>query len=246
MRRCFIPGLLADEMILSGQDARHIVHVLRHKVGDELIVADAAGKAASARIVETGEDWIKIVRLAEIEECTEPPVDVVLAQCLPKSDKMDFIVQKATELGVSAVCPVVSENCVVKYDENKKAARRQKWQKIAHEAAKQCGRAIVPEILPVISLRELAGAAGEGRQMLFCYEQETSCALKELLTAAQSNRFLLLIGPEGGFSQAEARLCRGQGFKSVSLGPRILRAETASLAAVSIVMYQNGDLGGRR
>lgn len=246
MRRCFISGLLAEEMVISGEDAHHILHALRFKVGGELTIVDAARKVARARIVETGGGWVKAALIAEIEDCTEPPVEVVLAQCLPKSDKMDFIVQKAVELGVGAVCPVVSENCVVKYDAAKREARRQKWQKIAREAAKQCGRAAVPKVLPILALKDLASLADGKTELIFCYEQEDQRSIRTLLEESRADRFLLLVGPEGGFSAGEAAFCRSLGFQSVTLGSRILRAETASLAALSIVMYQNGDLGGGR
>lgn len=246
MRRFFIPGLIADELVISGDDAHHIINVLRYKIGKKLIVVDAAQNIAETEIVEIGSDWIKAACIARLDGNTEALVEVILAQCLPKSDKMDFIVQKAVELGVSAIYPVVSENCVVKYDDAKKAARRQKWQKIAHEAAKQCGRTVVPEVASIVSLRELAATIGDDTEVLFCYEQEENRALKTLLESSAAGRFLLLIGPEGGFTPSEAAFCQERGFHSVTLGPRILRAETAAIAAVSVVMYQNGDLGGRR
>ena len=245
MKRVFLNQLFADEMIISGQDAHHIINVLRYKIGDNLIVVDIEQNILETKIVEIGADFVKIKYMNKIDANTESPIEVVLAQCLPKADKMDFIVQKAVELGVNTIYPVISENCVVKYDASKKEAKQKKWQKIASEAAKQCGRTMIPDVESIITLKELLQSLDKDTEAFFCYEQEKEGCFKELLQQSKAKRFFILIGPEGGFSPAEAHLCKQYKMKSVTLGPRILRAETAAVAAVSIVMYQNGDLGGR-
>ena len=155
MRRVFIDGLLADEIKISGTDGHHIMHVLRAKIGQKLVVVDASQMIAEAEIIAFANGEITLKCLKQMDANTEAPIEVVLAQCLPKADKMDFIAQKAVELGVSSIVPVISTNCVVKYDAAKQIARRTKWQKIADEAAKQCGRTIQPVVEPIIRLKEV-------------------------------------------------------------------------------------------
>lgn len=244
MRRFFIHEPLTDIVKIQGEDAHHITHVLRYKAGQSLIVVDGSGKIAQTEITEIASNTVIVKILEYLEANTEAPIEVTLAQCLPKSDKMDFIVQKAVELGISNIRPLMSENCVVKYDAAKKEARQKKWQKVANEAAKQCGRTILPSVEPIVPLKDLFLELDPNIEVLMCYEGQADCSLKELLTTTTASKFLIIIGPEGGFSPAEAQFCKDKGAKIVTMGPRILRTETASLAAVSLVMYQNGDLGG--
>ena len=157
---------------------------------------------------------------------------------------MEFIVQKAVELGAVSIQPVNSENCVVKYTADKQAKRVERWQKIAHEAAKQCKRAAVPTVEPIITLKELLSRVADDETVLFCYEAEDGRTLRQALETHQAEKYTVLIGPEGGFSPEEARLCQEMGAHPVSLGSRILRTETASLAALTMVLYAHGELGG--
>ena len=244
MRRFFISEPLADIITITGEDAHHITHVLRYKVGQFLIVVDGDGKIAKTEIMDITAHTVVVKIIECLEENTEAPIEVTLAQCLPKSDKMDFIVQKAVELGVRTICPLISENCVVKYDNAKKEARQKKWQKVANEAAKQCGRTILPTVESITLLKDLFLKVEPNVEILMCYEGQADSSLKTLLETTVASKFLIIIGPEGGFSPAEAQFCKDSGAKVVTMGPRILRTETASLAAVSLVMYQNGDLGG--
>ncbi|WP_110953319.1 16S rRNA (uracil(1498)-N(3))-methyltransferase [Anaerosinus massiliensis] len=244
MRRFFIQVPLQDKITISGDDAHHIIHVLRYKIGQNFIVVDVNGKIAETEIIEIENDILTLQIVSILEENTEAPIEVTLAQCLPKSDKMDFIVQKAVELGVSRIIPVISQNCVVKYDDAKKEARRKKWQKIAIEAAKQCGRTILPTVSPIMQLKQLQLELQQDTIAFMCYEGQADAAIKSLLTTTEAKKFLILIGPEGGFTQNEVTDCKEFGVRVVTMGPRILRTETASLAAISMVMYQNGDLGG--
>ncbi len=244
MRRFFVSDPLADIVTITGEDAHHIIHVLRYKIGQYLIVVDGDGRIAKTEITDIAEYTVVVKIIEYLEENTEAPIEVILAQCLPKSDKMDFIVQKAVELGVHRICPLMSENCVVKYDHAKKEARQKKWQKIANEAAKQCGRTLLPSVQPIALLKDLFLELEHNVEVFMCYEGQADSSLKTLLETTMASKFLIIIGPEGGFSPAEVVLCKGNGAKVVTMGPRILRTETASLAAVSLVMYQNGDLGG--
>lgn len=244
MRRFFIDAPLTGTITIQGQDARHISRVLRLSPGAEIVVAGAGGQACRATITAVGSDTVSATVGEAIAQQHEPPIEVWLAQGLPKSDKMEYIIQKAVEIGAAGVIPMAVDFSTVRYDETKKTARRERWQKIAQEAAKQCGRDLVPTVAPVRSLAEVLDQAGPDTQVIMLYEGEAAKGLREVLADCPARSYLLIVGPEGGFSPAEAGLCREKGACIVTLGPRILRTETAALAALAIVLYQNGDLGG--
>ena len=244
MRRFFLNGTISETMELTGTDAHHIARVLRMAVGDNVIIADENERTAEAEITAITDEVVTLSLIEYLEDDSEPTVKVRLAQCLPKSDKMEFIVQKAVELGAVSIQPVNSENCVVKYTADKQAKRVGRWQKIAHEAAKQCKRAAVPTVEPIITLKELLSCVDDDETVLFCYEAEDGRTLRQALNTHQAEKYTVLIGPEGGFSPEEARLCQEMGAHPVSLGSRILRTETASLAALTMVLYAHGELGG--
>lgn len=245
MRRVFVRDAFEEHapIRIFGSDAHHIQHVLRKQAGDLFVVVDPTGCVARARLRRFGEQFVEADLVERLLWDTEAPIEVTLAQCLPKGDKMDWIVQKAVELGVQAVQPVISEHCVVKYDDKKKVLRKEKWQKIAEEAAKQCGRTMLPEILPIVSLRALLENLPSDVVCILCYEGKAPQRLKPLLKRSNAKRYLILVGPEGGFSKAEAVACEEHGAVAATLGPRILRAETAAVAAVAMVLYERGDLG---
>lgn len=246
MRRFFIEGPVVPQACITGNDVHHISRVLRMRPGDKLAVVFSGGQAGEAVIESLESDKI-IVKVDNIRHdgCSEPPVDIYLAQCLPKGDKMDYIVQKAVELGACGIFPVVSAHCVVQYDDNKKRARHGRWQKIAAEAAKQCGRNFVPPVHAPLNLHDMLSQLSGDTMIIMLYEAETIHTLKSLLSEERrSGRYLILVGPEGGFSGHEAEQAKQYGAYAVTLGPRILRTETASLAALSILMYDRGDLGG--
>lgn len=244
MRRFFLNGIISETMELTGTDAHHIARVLRMAVGDNVIIADTNERTAKAEITAITDEVVTLSLIEYLEDDSEPTVKVRLAQCLPKSDKMEFIVQKAVELGAVSIQPVNSENCVVKYTADKQTKRVERWQKIAHEAAKQCKRAAVPTVEPIITLKELLSRVADDETVLFCYEAEDGRTLRQALKTHQAEKYTVLIGPEGGFSPEEARLCQEMGAHPVSLGSRILRTETASLAALTMVLYAHGELGG--
>ncbi|WP_289128768.1 16S rRNA (uracil(1498)-N(3))-methyltransferase [uncultured Megamonas sp.] len=244
MRRLFIDECLSEDITIKGDDAKHLLYAMRVRPEQVFTIVDRESKVAQAKVISCTSDTVQLKLLQYIEDAdTEAPIEVVVAQCLPKGDKMEFIVQKAVELGASSVVPVVSRHCVVKYDDKKKLARQQKWQKIADEAVKQCGRTIKPTVEAIVSLEQLAKDYADYTRFI-CYEAEDKQSFKEMLQSADSKKYLILIGPEGGFAPEEVQLCKDAGFKSISMGKRILRAETASIAALTIVMYEKGDLGG--
>ena len=245
MRRLFYKGILADTVEITGSDAHHLMHVMRAKAGQEIILVDDENQVARMEMTAFREDAVTLTLSERLEADTESPIDLVLAQCLLKSDKMDMVVQKAVELGAVGVIPVRSQNCVVRYDAKKAAARQQRWQKIADEAAKQCGRTALLAVDPVTDIKALIATEKECEDsvLVFFYENEDTQTVKEYLRQIKSRRIVLLVGPEGGFSLDEAKAVEEAGGKSVTLGPRILRAETAALTAMSVVQYECGDLG---
>ncbi len=245
MRRLFIAGRLADTVTITGADAHHLGHVMRARAGQHCVVVDADRQVAEMEITGFSADTVTLRQVALLDADTEPPIDLVLAMCLPKGDKMDLIVQKAVELGASAIQPLRSANCVVKYDAKKAAARQEKWQRIAGEAAKQCGRTLLPVVEPIADLGAWLAemAAAPDTAAFFCYENEQRRSAADFLAAAQAHRYAALVGPEGGFTPAEAAQAAAAGVQAVTLGPRILRAETAALAVLAVVQYAKGDLG---
>ena len=242
MRRLFLKGLLSDTVTITGDDAAHLMYAMRAKAGDEVTLVDDHGAVGRMELTGFTQDSVTMRLVERLDADTESPIDIELAQCLLKGDKFELVIQKAVELGVTRIQPLASRNCVVRYEGKKAAAKRERWQKIAEEAAKQCGRTRVPEVLPMLPLTEWLDAR-QGT-LLFCYENEEQQPIKTALRALPDNTgtIIALIGPEGGFTLDEAAAIEAAGGQSVTLGPRILRAETAAIAAMSIVQYEKGDL----
>ena len=245
MRRLFYKGLLQDTIEITGADAHHLMHVMRARPGQEIIVVDDENQVARMEMTAFCETAVTLTLRERLAADTESPIQLVLAQCLLKADKMDFVVQKAVELGAVGVVPVRSQNCVVRYDAKKAAGRRDRWQKIADEAAKQCGRTALLSVEPVTDIEDFLQqeAVAADTELIFFYENEQDQTVKDYLSQVTAKRIVLLVGPEGGFSLDEAKAVAEAGGHSVTLGPRILRAETAALAALAVAQYAKGDLG---
>ncbi len=232
----------SDSISITGGDVNHIKNVLRMKNGEKIRVSSKSGQAYFCHISSILDDEVIAAIDSADETGTELDNHIVLYQGLPKGDKMDFIVQKAVELGAAMVVPRKSANCVVKYDAKECAARQEKWQRIADEALKQCGRSRHLVVTPVMELADWL-TQQDAAAVFMCYEGEAQRPLRAYLQTAECQRYTALIGPEGGFSPAEAAQAIAAGVQTVSLGPRILRAETAALAALSVLQYEKGDLG---
>ncbi len=246
MHRFFVPQLYNETMTITGVDARHISKVLRMQPGDELQIVSDDGVSALAQISAIDGDSVEVHCIEKIAESHEPRVKLVLAQGLAKGEKMDFIIQKAVEMGAYSVVPIAMEHSVVRLDGAKAAKKVERWQKIAEAAAKQSKRDIIPEVQHLQSMRELL-ASDTSATKIIAYECEDRKSLKQALREAQDKgdieTLLLIIGPEGGISESELQLAREAGAVPVSLGRRILRAETAGLVAISAIFYETGDLG---
>lgn len=223
---------------LEGNDAHHAAKSLRVRVGEELIVCDTKGNDYRCTVSSVDAERVELEILDFSKNATEPTVYVTVFQCLTKGDKMDLIVRQAVECGASRVVPVISENCVSRPDEKSLSKKVERWQRIAFEAAGQSGRGILPEVLPAVTLKQVTEVVKNFDKVFFFYE-----AGGELLEAQQNLKTAaIIIGPEGGFSPDEAKLLAENGAVTTTLGPRILRAETAPVAALTALMLQTGNM----
>ncbi len=240
MPRFFIdyePGKMAE---ISGEDGRHIARSLRMQPGEELTLCDGRGKDYQCRILRIQGDTVEAEVLSVQPTLAEPTVQVTLYQGLPKSDKFEWVVQKAVELGVTRIVPVLTARCVSRPDDRSMAKKQERWQKIAQEAAKQSGRGI----LPVVGEKQtFSQALEEGccrQKALLFYEGGGERIVHLVEEGIQS--LSLFIGPEGGFAPEEVQLAKEMGVFIATLGPRILRTETAPLAALAGIMQATGNL----
>jgi 16S rRNA (uracil1498-N3)-methyltransferase len=227
----------AQNITVSGEDAHHIVKVLRMKPGDELLLCDGNGGEYSVRIAQVRKAEVATETLGRaVRELRRP--FITLGQGLPKSDKMDWIVQKASELGVSNIVPLVTERTIVKIKDTEKRVAR--WRKIAREAAMQSDRPDVPHVDVVRPFGEFLRASDSGPETLrlLPWEEGTAPVKNVLRQTPCMKNIVVLIGPEGGFTKDEAGSAEGAGFKVVSLGRNILRTETAALAVLSMIGYE--------
>ena len=243
MHRFFIPQLYNEEMSITGVDAKHIGKVLRMQPGDKLQIVSDDGVSALAEVTAISETTVTVRCLEVLAESHEPAVKITLAQGLAKGEKMAFIIQKAVELGAYSIVPVAMEHSVVRLDGAKADKKVERWQKIAEAAAKQSKRDIIPQVQAVQSVSQML-ANNNCKTKIIAYECEDRMSLKTALReAGQLDDLLLIIGPEGGISEGELSKAREAGAVPVSLGRRILRAETAGLVAMSAIFYETGDLG---
>jgi 16S rRNA (uracil1498-N3)-methyltransferase len=244
MRRFTLqPDQLVDGRVTFGADeSRHLARVLRLRPGDTVLATDGAGRDFTVRLESLGERATGTV-LVEAAGVAASPLAITLIQGVPKGDKMETIVRAATELGVARVWPALCERTIVRLEPGRWRDRARRWQRVAREAAKQSRRAVIPEVEAPRPLVELLEAAPPTDLALCLWEAEGT-PLREVLAAAISPRSaVVLVGPEGGLARAEVELARARGFTVVSLGPRILRTETAGPAITAILQSRLGDLG---
>ena len=238
------PNQIDDKYVtITGGDVNHIKNVLRMKVNEELLISNGQDKDYYCKIEAISDDEIKALILDEEFEGTELPTELYLFQGLPKSDKMELIIQKAVELGVKEIIPVATKRCVVKLDDKKEASKIKRWQAISESAAKQSRRTIIPEISSVMSFKEAINRAKEFELGIIPYENfKDMKETKEVLSKVQKGiKIGIFIGPEGGFEESEVQYALDNGIHPISLGKRILRTETAGLAILSVLMFQLED-----
>lgn len=247
MQRYIIPPLTKDyqkqPINLSDDFHHHMVHVMRMKQGDRVYLADNSGISFVAEITDISATAVSLKWLADEDRSTELPIRVTIACGLPKGDKLEYIVQKSTELGAAAFIPFAAKNAVVKWTADKAAKKQQRLQKIAKEAAEQSHRQKEPVVHPVHNLNELLAEAATYSKVLVAYEEdakagEGSILVHTLEKLEPGDSLLLVFGPEGGLAPEELAAFRSAGHQSCALGPRILRAETAPLYALAAVSYE--------
>ena len=247
MPRFFVSG---DEnggsfMVLTGENAAH-AKVLRLKNGDEVTVCDGCGTDYRCTVSDVAAGQISLVVHGAAPAQSEATVECAIYMAFAKADKFEHVIQKATELGATELVCFPTSRCVSRPEERALEKKLERWQKIAESAAKQSKRDIIPEVQPVQTMAQML-AANDCATKIIAYECEDKKSLKAALKEAQAKGaltdLLLIIGPEGGISEAELEAARAAGAVPVSLGRRILRAETAGLVAISAIFYETGDLG---
>ena len=247
MSRFFVnsSNISGDSIIISGEDVNHIKRVLRLGIGDIITVTDGSGIDYRVEIAKLNESAIETRIIESVKNLTEPPVEIVLYQGLPKSDKMEYVIQKGVELGLRGIVPVITERTVVKLDSKKDEQKKcERWNRISMEAAKQSNRGIIPHVELPIDFKKAVIAAKDYDISLIPYEKEKSNGLKNIIFNKNfTKRISIFIGPEGGFTEKEVEMAVENGIHPVTLGPRILRTETAGIAVLSILMYELGDVG---
>ena len=247
MRRFFTePQNIHETSADIFEDAAHITRVLRMEVGDRILLFDGTGWEYTAELtqIDSKQCLAKILDKSYSEQ--EPAIQITIFQGIPKSGKMESIIQKSVELGASSIVPTALERCVAKLDSGKKEMEKLKrWNKVSLEAAKQCGRGKVPEILSSVSFTEAIKQMQSMDLALMPYEvlgHQGECSLKSVLQTEQYRSIGILIGPEGGFSDQEASYAQEKGIRLVGLGKRILRTETVASAMLAMIMYENNQM----
>ena len=229
-----------DNIDIIGEDVKHIKNVLRKQIGDKIEVCNQdTGDSYKCEIKNFSEDEIKTNIIEKLKNIQEK-VQVDIYQGLPKSDKMELIIQKSVELGANAIIPVNMKRCVVKLEGKDEAKKTDRWQKIAESAAKQCGRSFIPEVKNLINVKDICNLINEYDAIIVAYENEKENTLKSELQKLDSANLKIgiVIGPEGGLEENDIKLLRENGARIVTLGNRILRTETVALNVLSIIMYE--------
>ena len=230
-----------DKIYIFGEDVNHIKNVLRYKINDELYVCDEDETRFFCQIIEFEKDKIVLQIQNVMEETTEPKIEVDLYQGLPKSDKLEWIIQKGTEIGVKKFIPVITDRVIVKLDEKNELKKLERWQKIAKEAATQSGRQMIPIIENTINLQNSIEKLSKYDIVIAPYECEFENSLWHTLKSldADVRQIAVVIGPEGGFSEHDIEVLKTlKRVQMVSLGKRILRTETAGIVTVSNILYE--------
>ncbi len=238
------PRIIQGLATISGQEARHIQRVLRLAVGDPITIFDGTGKEYNSRIARQDRHTVTVEVQETMTPVRESPLRIVMGQSLIKGDRMDFVVQKATEMGISQVTPFVSSRSIPRLEGHSLEQRLDRWRRIAVESSKQCGRVVPLRIDPPVPFDRVLDSAERDLKKLILWEGSTY-SIKSLLREmdAPYQGILFLVGPEGGFSEDEVRQAERARFVAVGMGPRILRVETVGISFAGILQYEWGDMG---
>jgi len=232
-----------QKITISGQDAIHIAKVLRTEIGEILTLCDGAGTDFKAKVTACSKDSVSFDILKAFPCLSEPCVSVTLFQGIPKQGKMDYIIEKCTELGISRIVPVATTRSVVKISDKKSEEKKlERWRKIASESVKQCGRGKIPEVTDVMSVAQAIDFSKNLDLTIAAYECENETSLKSVLSSQSPKTVGVFIGPEGGLDDTEVKMFCDADIKTVTLGKRILRTETAGHTVLTAVMYEFNEL----
>ena len=221
---------------------RHIQRVLRLKAGDPLTIFDGSGTEYEGTIMELRPTAACILIHRSSSPQRDSPLEITLAQSLLKGEKMDYLIQKATELGATEIIPFFSSRSIPLLEKKQGMTRHLRWERIAVEASKQCGRGFLPKVWPIQDYPKILDLAPQVSLKLILWERK-GLGLKEVLRRSKGRSIFFVVGPEGGFSDGEVEEAKEKGFSPIHLGERILRAETTSLSLLSILQYEWGDIG---
>ncbi len=234
-------NISSDKYIISGENAKHISKVLRMSRGESLTLVTPDRMQCDCEVFSISADSVTVDVLNKKPCLNEPNVEITLYQAMPKNDKLEFIIQKSVELGVTKIVPMISARCISRPDAKSLHKKHSRWQKIAMQAAMQSRRGIIPEVAECVSFQAAAMLAKQHEATVFFYEMGGE-PVRKILEEKKPKSIGIFIGSEGGFEQSEADLIVNNGGKAATLGRRILRCETAPLAALSVIMYQTGNL----
>lgn len=242
MHRFFVDNCngLSDNIIITGSDVNHIKNVLRIRVGESILVSDGNGMDYQCIISDIGDDSVTAKISDVFRNSAELPVKITLFQGMPKSDKLELIIQKAVELGVYEIVPVITKRTVVKIDDKKASKKLERFNSIAQAAGKQSGRGIIPQVKDFMTFKQAIEYAKALDMNIIPYEEAEGLKYsRNVIKEIKGKKSLgIFIGPEGGFAKEEVDMAIAMGAKCITLGNRILRTETAGLATLSIIMFE--------
>ena len=243
MKRIFVEDVSGNEIIISGGDANHLARSLRARRGDRITAVDGMGKCAVVELIDFDRETITARRVSDIERVNADR-KIVLADCLPKQNRFDNIIEKATELGVDKIEPLISERTIARPGGSRADVKLERWRRIAKESAEQCARDTIPTISAIRDLDAwLADITplDDDTLLLFCWEREQSTTVREVLNSYRlsgGENIIVLIGPEGGFSDREVNAIKFAGGVSVTLGSRVLKTDTAAISVLAMINYE--------
>ncbi len=233
------------KITVTGEDARHITLSLRARPGEIFTLCDCGGNDYVCALESADKSSASFHIKEKIPNASEPHVNVTLFMSLVKADKFEDVVQKSVEMGVKSIVPVLTGRCVSRPDEKAIVSKLERWNKIAKEAAGQCGRGCIPQVMPLMDIKNAFCAMKQSEVSFVCYENQNHVNLKSILDKAvceKAKSFSFMVGPEGGFEESEISEAQKYGIESVGLGKRILRAQTAPVCVLSAIMYATDNL----
>jgi len=240
MSRFFVPKemIKGNRIVITGKEAHHILDVMRLKESDKVITFDGSGREYIGVVKETDRRSLVVEILERRVARQIEALEITLIQALTKKEKIDYIVEKATELGVHRVVPVFTERAIPVWDDEKRRSHVDRWRKIAREASKQCGRSSIPEISEIEDFGSAVTRMSDKELRLIAVLSEETVPISSAISGLKPKSVVIAIGPEGDFTQAETDAAKKAGFKPVSLGLRVLKSDTAGLAALAILNYE--------